>query len=677
MRWPAGPALPSRQAGTTAWVTAFASNVGALSFYGWAASVTSTTGVLVAAGTSPAIAPSPAGGFEAAVQGQSGYLVTYATKTSRASGSGPAMQSGTSPVITDSKGGVEVAFQGQDGSLATLDTRGQTDDTGEQMAAGASPALAAPSGGGWEPAFVNASGNLALWGVAEAPTVSAGTNPSIATTASSVAPTRTFPLYGQVSASSEDCLATSQDPLVTPTLCTPWSSPPAVIPPGSWSGPGDFCLGYGTDQPNLTKVDAQKLTSKIGFAAPLGDQLWDPTPGTGTTCATSGVDSRWGLLLQGSKTATYSGATKAAAKAASKSTWCITSTCGLQHAVTWLTPTVLRPWYANGELSFSASFDPVWDNAGNGSVQASVWHSYLCPWVRDLSATTASKPAFQLCVETWRTDGSAIGICPTVPMSGTDVCMSGKVVARICDEDFGGFNECVYPDFVNNYTVIWTRPQAFTRLVTNTGAAYQGKNVLGNRHYAVTVTQANLLEIVRLLNLALSMDQGNGQFKTARALSGDPSDYGVSGLEVGQEGYATNGSSLGRAGFERVGPVGHLQVLSGEASPASGADRTGAGIGDTLPIDRRMPPPMARCARWGTEAGACERTMACSPVHPRRWLGCACWTSRTARAERRPPRPWPTSGPRSSTSSHPEAACCARSRAIPSSPGGSRASSST
>jgi hypothetical protein len=530
--------------GVTAWDVAFASGAGALKLYSTSSGLVSSTSASVASGTSPSITPSPAGGFEVAVQESSGDLATYATKTKKTFDTREQVASGTSPAVVVSRGNVEVAFQGPDGSFSTEDARGHINDTGEQMASGTSPALTAASGGGWEPGFQNASSNLGVWGVAESPAVASGTSPSIATAATSVVPTSTFSLYGQVSRSSEDCIATAEDPLVAPTLCTPWSAPPGIIPPGKWRGPGDFCLGYGTDQPNLTRLNAQNLTSKIGFDAKRGDQLSDPAPpGTGTTCATSGVDSKWGLLLQGSKSATVASTSKAAAE----STFCLSDTCGLQHTVTWLTPTVLRPWYANGQLNFSTNYDPVWDNSGNGTDQASVWHSYLCPWVRDLSAPTTAKTGFQLCAETWRTDGTQIGICPWVPMSGTDVCMSGQTVSSACDEDFGGFNECVYPDFAGGYTIVWTRPQPLTRLVTNEGASYQGNNTLGNQHYSVTVTQANLLEIVRLLNLALSIDHENGVFKTMAAFSTDPSDYGVTGFEVGQEGYATNGSTT--AGF--------------------------------------------------------------------------------------------------------------------------------
>ncbi len=435
------------------------------------------------------------------------------------------MESGTSPSVVLTNGADEVAFQSSSGDFATFDSRYLLTDTGEAMARNVSPSIASAAGGGWNAAFPNGSSDLSVYGAATTDPLAPLSSPSIATNVSSPTRSNSFAFYEQDAVKQRECSAVSGDPLVPPSTCRKWSAPPQIIPPGGFESPGDFCLDYGAGVNQLTTPNSADLTNQVGFAAPASNQIEDPK--TGTTCSTNGPSSLWGLLLSGSKATNY----------------CVTN-CGLQHVITW-SSTNVRPWMGNGQLALRTGFNAVSDNVD--LIQQSVWHSYLCPFIRDVSSSSPSTQGFELCEELWRSDHSQVGLCPAYE-AGANICLSGGQVTTICDEDPSGFDECLYPDFTNGYTIAWTRPQAGTKFSTSTGASYQNNNVFGNHLFKVTVTQPDLLEVVRLFNLALSIDHANGLFTTKTPLSTNPSDYAVVIMEDGQEGNAINGSTSATLG---------------------------------------------------------------------------------------------------------------------------------
>ena len=517
---------------TVGWKVAYQSSNGALSLLSWRvkAPVSLTNAVIrptMAAGTSPSIAINRGNGFEIAFQAASqNILLTYLTKSSQTVNTQQPMESGTSPSVVLTNGADEVAFQSSFGHFATYDSRHLLTDTGEAMALNVSPSIASAAGGGWNAAFADDTSNLAVYGATTGDAVAPNSSPAIATDVASPSRSNSFTFYEQDAAKLRECSAVSGDPLVPPSTCRKWNSPPQIIPPGGFQSPGDFCLNYGAGVNQLTNTLQTDLTNKVGFSAPMANQYTDPK--TGTTCSTNSPNSLWGLLLSGSVFTNY----------------CV-SNCGLQHVVTWNDASV-RPWMANGQLSLQTAFNAVSDNA-NTLVQQSVWHSYLCPFIRDVSSSSPTTQGFELCEELWRSDHSQVGLCPATE-AGANICMNGGQVTTICDQDPSGFDECLYPDFTNGYTIAWTRPQDGTKFSTSTGASYQNNNIFGNHLFKVTVTQPNLLEVVRLFNLALSIDQANGLFPFRTPLSTNPSDYAVVIMEDGQEGNAINGSTSATLG---------------------------------------------------------------------------------------------------------------------------------
>ena len=148
------------------------------------------TMTLVRAGTSPAITALSGGGYEIAFTGAAdGQLwETGPDGVFRVAAGGVAVAPGTSPAIAASPaGGFEIAMHaGGSGDLMIVTTEGVAHDTGRQLAAGTSPALAALATGGFEVAFTGADGKLwragpdgvfALAGGGIA--VAAGTSPAI------------------------------------------------------------------------------------------------------------------------------------------------------------------------------------------------------------------------------------------------------------------------------------------------------------------------------------------------------------------------------------------------------------------------------------------------------------------------------------------------------------------
>jgi hypothetical protein len=110
------------------------------------------------AGTRPAVALLANGTYEIAYESSAGYLTLY--NLGAVTGTGLPMKSGTSPSISASGGGFEAAMQADTGVLWTY-------GTGIGMAAGTSPAITALAvGGGYETAIHESTGDFALWGVA-------------------------------------------------------------------------------------------------------------------------------------------------------------------------------------------------------------------------------------------------------------------------------------------------------------------------------------------------------------------------------------------------------------------------------------------------------------------------------------------------------------------------------
>ena len=190
---------PATTAVAAGYESAFQANgTGNLYLYGDAS--TGDTGQGMMAGTSPAIAAaSNSNSFEAAFQGNNGYLYTYQQTSSgdvvtqttwgmwpgsspaiavlnngqyeiafMAAGSGnlyvwgpdgiintgQGMASGTSPSIGGgSGGGYVVSFQANNGYLYFFDSRHVTSPTNLGMASGTSPATCAPPSGGYETVF--------------------------------------------------------------------------------------------------------------------------------------------------------------------------------------------------------------------------------------------------------------------------------------------------------------------------------------------------------------------------------------------------------------------------------------------------------------------------------------------------------------------------------------------
>jgi hypothetical protein len=112
----------------------------------------------MAAGSSPSVAPGP----EMAFQASTGHLYLYhpADNVSRDVGLG--MAAGTSPAIDGQPGDrYEVAFQANTGHLFVYDTSAnKATDSGLGMAAGTSPSIVRLPGGGYQVAFQASTGHL-------------------------------------------------------------------------------------------------------------------------------------------------------------------------------------------------------------------------------------------------------------------------------------------------------------------------------------------------------------------------------------------------------------------------------------------------------------------------------------------------------------------------------------
>jgi hypothetical protein len=139
------------------------------------------TSLVVAAGTSPAIARLTTGGYEVAFQGGNGHL--WLTGASGTSDTGFAMRPTTSPSITAlTTGGYQVAFQASNSILWTTGTAG-TLNAGLGMATTTSPAIAGLNGGTYEVAFQANTGELWLLGPSSGGStgfaMATGTSPAI------------------------------------------------------------------------------------------------------------------------------------------------------------------------------------------------------------------------------------------------------------------------------------------------------------------------------------------------------------------------------------------------------------------------------------------------------------------------------------------------------------------
>jgi hypothetical protein len=136
----------------------------------------------IESGTSPAITELSNGTYEMAYQSTAGYLIV--TGSGVTTNTGLAMKAGTSPAIAGSPyGGYEVAYQASSGSLWSYTTSGATNQS-QGMLAGTSPAITALSSGGYEMAFQANTGILIVYGsggdINTSLGMKSGTSPAIA-----------------------------------------------------------------------------------------------------------------------------------------------------------------------------------------------------------------------------------------------------------------------------------------------------------------------------------------------------------------------------------------------------------------------------------------------------------------------------------------------------------------
>jgi len=151
----------------------------------WTTSNTGATtnwGLGMKAGTSPSITALPGGGFQVAVQANTGDLWSVGTIGTKSWNVG--MKAGSSPSITAlPAGGYEIAVQTNGSQLWTTSNTGATTNTQQGMAGATSPSIAALAGGGWETAFQANTGGLITVGTAGNKVwnagMKAGTSPSI------------------------------------------------------------------------------------------------------------------------------------------------------------------------------------------------------------------------------------------------------------------------------------------------------------------------------------------------------------------------------------------------------------------------------------------------------------------------------------------------------------------
>jgi hypothetical protein len=161
--------------------TALQANTGTLIAYGNAGDV--NTGQTMMAHTSPSIVALPDAAYEIALQANNGTLVVYGPAGDV--NTGQAMMAGTSPSIAAATNGTfEVAFQGYNGYLYTYLSSAGSVCLGQAMMAGTSPSIAALPGGGYEIALQASTGILVVYGstgnVYTGQRMMAGTSPSIA-----------------------------------------------------------------------------------------------------------------------------------------------------------------------------------------------------------------------------------------------------------------------------------------------------------------------------------------------------------------------------------------------------------------------------------------------------------------------------------------------------------------
>lgn len=160
---------------TAGFQTAF--NSGTLWLHG--TTVTTNTGLGMAAGTSPSIAKLTNGNHVVAFQANTGNLWLYGASIGTID-TGYGMKTGTSPSVTAlPNGGYQVAFQANTGTLWVHGTAG-TSNTGLGMVAGTSPSITTLSNGSYQVAFN--SGNLWLYGSVTSNTgfgMMGGTSPAI------------------------------------------------------------------------------------------------------------------------------------------------------------------------------------------------------------------------------------------------------------------------------------------------------------------------------------------------------------------------------------------------------------------------------------------------------------------------------------------------------------------
>ena len=337
-------------------------------------------------------------------------------------------------------------------------------------------------------------------------------------------------IYTQNSVFRGDCWATSwsQSPA---TQCRHWSSSLQTGLPQDTYLQGDFCMNYGDGAREMNQASTVDFSSLFGFQVPTSAyQHVDPV--TGTSCATTGTSSRYGMVVRGTQANGY----------------CVATNCGIMHLLNWPTPAV-RPFQNGRSLAFGVNFGVLTDNVGYYGAQ-SVWHGYLCPALQD----TSTSQGFLLCEETWRSDAGADAVCHEQgSFYGYGYCLSGGKVTAVMAPGGLGFREFIGPDPGGYYGMVWTRPQPGTQLATSTAAKFRSSNVGGAQTYAASVSPSQLLTVIAMFNFALHIDQNNGYYRNVRPLSTALGNYALTSLQVGVEGNAVGRSTSAMIGATSSG----------------------------------------------------------------------------------------------------------------------------
>ena len=329
-------------------------------------------------------------------------------------------------------------------------------------------------------------------------------------------------IYSQNSNQQADCWATTWGKAGPSPQCRNWSQSLQTGLPSDTSLQQDFCMNYGQGAREMNQPSTADLSGVFGFQTTSSNyQRIDPVTGSG--CGITGTSSRWGMALHGT----------------SSNGFCVPVNCGIMHLLNWTTMAV-RPFQGAHSLAYGARFGVVSDNVG-WPVAQSIWHGFICPALHD----TRTGQGFLLCQETWRSDPGADAFCHQSysTLDGSGICLDGpKVTAIMASGGNGGFREFIGPDPGGDYGIVWTRPEAGSKLATSTAGSFKNLNQFGAQRYEMTVSPDQLRRIVGMFNLALSIDHERGQYLNVAPMSTRLGDWALTSLQVGAEGNSLNQS---------------------------------------------------------------------------------------------------------------------------------------